>query len=92
MHQGGYAKCTQRINDAEFNGGARPRLNSADVLRALHTLPQQGSKTPWRIHQPREGSVDASLRSCGRRDDGVQAAPRQAQRRYEEAGLLIAVI
>jgi monooxygenase len=38
------------------------------VLRSLHTLPHQGSKTPWRLHQ--NYMKDLSMMRYGRVDDG----------------------
>lgn len=51
-------------------------FTSGYVLRALHTLPQQGSKTPWRVHQ--NYVKDLSMLRFGRVDDGtmeLKAAP-----------------
>gem|GEM_PF-915524 len=52
-------------------------FNSGYVLRALKTLPRQGSKTPWRVHQ--NYVKDLSMLRFGRVDDGTmefKAAPR----------------
>src|SRR5204862_212600 len=51
MDQHGYAQCTPRLNDAELAAVPAIDFTSGYVLRALHTLPRQGSKTPWRLHQ-----------------------------------------
>jgi len=43
--------------------------------RALHMLPRQGTKTPWRLHQNlHEGSKDDAVWQGGRRHDGVQGS------------------
>ncbi len=51
MDQHGYAQCTPRVNDPELTAEPAIDFTSGYVLRALHTLPRQGSKTPWRLHQ-----------------------------------------
>jgi len=69
MDQHGYAQCTPRVNDPEFTAEPAIDFNSGYVLRALHTLPQQGSKTPWRVHQ--NYVKDLSMLRFGRVDDGT---------------------
>ncbi|HXV16168.1 MAG TPA: NAD(P)/FAD-dependent oxidoreductase [Gemmatimonadaceae bacterium] len=51
MDRNGFAQCTPRRNDPSVV--AEPVLNfsSGYVQRALSTLPSQGSRTPWRLHQ-----------------------------------------
>ena len=51
MDQHGYAVCAPRVNDPNLEEEPVIDFNSGYVLRALHTLPRQGSKTPWRLHQ-----------------------------------------
>jgi len=51
-------------------------FNSGYVLRALPSLPRQGSKTPWRLHQ--NYVKDLSMMRFGRVEDGTmefKAAP-----------------
>jgi cation diffusion facilitator CzcD-associated flavoprotein CzcO len=69
MDQHGYAQCTPRINDPAITPVPAIDFNSGYVLRALHTLPQQGSKTPWRLHQ--NYVKDLSMFRFGRVDDGT---------------------
>ena len=69
MDQHGYAQCTPRMNDPEVTPEPAIDFNSTYVLRALHTLPQQGSKTPWRVHQ--NYVKDLSMLRYGRVDDGA---------------------
>jgi len=69
MDQHGYAQCTARVNEAEITPEAAIDFNSGYVLRALSTLPQQGSKTPWRLHQ--NYVRDLSMLRYGRVDDGA---------------------
>jgi cation diffusion facilitator CzcD-associated flavoprotein CzcO len=72
----GYAQCTPRVNDPDVEPEPIIDFNSGYVQRALHTLPRQGSKTPWRLHQ--NYVKDLSMLRYGRVDDGVMefgAAP-----------------
>lgn len=69
MEQHGYSQCTPRVNDPEFKAEPVIDFNSGYVLRALHTLPQQGTKTPWRVHQ--NYVKDLSMLRFGNVDDGT---------------------
>jgi cation diffusion facilitator CzcD-associated flavoprotein CzcO len=78
MDQHGYAQCTPRLNDPEITPEPAIDFTSGYVLRALDTLPRQGSKTPWRVHQ--NYVKDLSMLRFGRVDDGTmefKSAPRQ---------------
>jgi cation diffusion facilitator CzcD-associated flavoprotein CzcO len=65
----GYAACTPRVNDPEVKEEPVIDFTSGYVRRALHTLPRQGSKTPWRLHQ--NYVRDLSMMRYGRVDDGT---------------------
>lgn len=69
MDQHGYAICTPRVNDADV--GEQPVIDftSGYVQRALETLPRQGLKTPWRLHQ--NYVKDLRLMRYGRLEDGT---------------------
>ena len=85
MDQHGYGQCTPRLNDPELTPEPAIDFTSGYVLRALHTLPRQGSKMPWRLHQ--NYWKDLSMLRFGRVDDGTmefKAAPRE---RNAEASL-----
>ena len=69
MDQHGYAQCTPRINDPDFTTDPAIDFTSGYVLRALHTLPRQGSKPPWRLHQ--NYVKDLSMFRFCRVDDGT---------------------
>lgn len=69
MDRHGYAQCTPRVNDPEVKDEPILDFTSGYVRRALHTLPRQGSKTPWRLHQ--NYVRDLSMLRYGRVDDGV---------------------
>ena len=69
MDQHGYAVCTPRLNDPDVEPEPVIDFNSGYVLRALDTLPRQGSKTPWRLHQ--NYVRDLSMMRYGRVDDGT---------------------
>jgi cation diffusion facilitator CzcD-associated flavoprotein CzcO len=69
MDQHGYAMCTPRVNDMDREEEPVIDFNSGYVLRALDTLPRQGSKTPWRLHQ--NYMKDLRMMRYGRVDDGT---------------------
>jgi cation diffusion facilitator CzcD-associated flavoprotein CzcO len=51
MDEQDYRQCTPRLNDPTVEREPVLDFNSGYVLRALHELPSQGSKQPWRLHQ-----------------------------------------
>lgn len=69
MDQHGYEMCTPRVNDPDIEDEPVIDFSSGYVLRALDTLPRQGSKTPWRLHQ--NYVRDLSMMRYGRVDDGT---------------------
>ena len=69
MDVNGFDICTPRINDASIEAEPVLDFNSGYVLRALDSLPRQGSKTPWRLHQ--NYVKDLSMLRYGRIDDGT---------------------
>jgi len=69
MDQHGYAVCTPRVNDAHIEEEPVIDFNSGYVLRALDSLPRQGSKTPWRLHQ--NYVKDLRMMRYGRVEDGT---------------------
>jgi cation diffusion facilitator CzcD-associated flavoprotein CzcO len=69
MDQHGYAVCTPRVNDADIEEEPVIDFNSGYVLRALDSLPRQGSKTPWRLHQ--NYVKDLRMMRYGRVEDGT---------------------
>jgi monooxygenase len=76
MDQHDYDFCTPRVNDPDIGEEPVIDFNSGYVLRALHTLPRQGSKTPWRLYQ--NYVKDLRMMRYGRVDDGTmefQTAP-----------------
>ena len=89
MDQHGYAFCTPRANDPDIEEEPVIDFNSGYVLRALDTLPRQGSKTPWRLHQ--NYMKDLRMMRYGRVDDGTmefKTAPvaRNAEARAVASG------
>jgi cation diffusion facilitator CzcD-associated flavoprotein CzcO len=83
MDQHGYAQCTPRLNDPELTPEPAIDFTSGYVLRALHTLPRQGSKTPWRLHQ--NYVKDLSMLRFGRVDDGAMEFKAAPARRTADA-------
>jgi cation diffusion facilitator CzcD-associated flavoprotein CzcO len=76
MDARGYARCTPRVKDPEVKEEPIIDFTSGYVRRALDTLPRQGSKTPWRLHQ--NYVRDLSMLRYGRVEDGAmefEAAP-----------------
>src|SRR5207247_832062 len=61
-----------RMNDLELTAEPAIDFTSGYVLRALHTLPRQGSKMRAPTLKLRDGPLHAPLRSRRRRYDGVQ--------------------
>jgi cation diffusion facilitator CzcD-associated flavoprotein CzcO len=87
MDRHGYAQCTPRVNDPSLVEEPILDFTSSYVQRALHTLPRQGSKTPWRLHQ--NYVKDLSMMRFGRVDDGTmefKSAPRTRRADAEVAG------
>jgi hypothetical protein len=76
MDRHDYVVCTPRVNDPDVGDEPVIDFTSGYVLRSLNTLPRQGSKTPWRLHQ--NYMKDLSMMRYGRVDDGTmefKAAP-----------------
>ncbi len=87
MDRHGYSVCTPRVNDTDIEEQPVIDFNSGYVQRALHTLPRQGSKTPWRLHQ--NYVKDLSMMRYGRVEDGTmefKSAPVGQRARAETAG------
>jgi monooxygenase len=89
MDRHGYAQCTPRVNDPSLEEVPIIDFTSGYVQRALHALPRQGSKTPWRLHQ--NYVKDLSMLRYGRVDDGTmefKAVPgaHRAEREAVEHG------
>ncbi|HEX6624205.1 MAG TPA: NAD(P)/FAD-dependent oxidoreductase [Pyrinomonadaceae bacterium] len=83
----GYAVCTPRANDPDVKEEPVIDFTSGYVRRALHTLPRQGSKRPWRLHQ--NYAKDLSMMRYGRVEDGTmefKKAPAARRAGAEAAG------
>jgi cation diffusion facilitator CzcD-associated flavoprotein CzcO len=85
MDRHGYAQCTPRPNDPSLEEEPILDFTSGYVQRALHTLPRQGSKTPWRLHQ--NYVKDLSMMRFGRVDDGTMEFKATPRERRDEAGV-----
>jgi len=83
MDRNGFAACTPRLKDASVEVEPWLDFTSGYVQRALHALPRQGTKTPWRMHQ--NYARDLMALRFGRVDDGVMEFARVAapQRKVE---------
>ncbi len=51
MDENGYAICTPRLDDPTVERIPVVDFNSGYIQRAIQTLPSQGSKHPWKLHQ-----------------------------------------
>ena len=69
MDEHGYVQCTPRRNDPALAEEPILDFSSGYVQRALHELPKQGSKPPWRLYQNYVKDV-AALR-FGSLEDGI---------------------
>jgi monooxygenase len=69
MDKNDFQIAVPRISDSSIEAEPVLDFNSGYVLRALETLPRQGSKTPWRLHQ--NYVKDLRLMRYGRIDDGT---------------------
>lgn len=69
MDENGYAQCTPRRRDASVTEEPILDFSSGYVRRALRTLPRQGSKPPWRLHQ--NYIRDVAMFRFGNVEDGV---------------------
>lgn len=69
MDENGYTSCAPRLKDPTVMPEPALDFNSGYVLRALDSLPSQGSKMPWRLHQ--NYVRDLSMLRYGRVDDGT---------------------
>ena len=74
MDESGYAVCTPRLNDPDVGEEPVVDFTSGYIVRALHTMPRQGSKTPWRLHQ--NYMKDLRMMRYGRVDDGTMEFKR----------------
>lgn len=69
MDTHGYSSCVPRLKDPAIKPERVLDFNSGYVLRALDSLPSQGSKHPWRLHQ--NYFKDLSMLRYGSVDDGT---------------------
>ncbi len=74
MDRLGYAVSTPRLNGQDVGDQPVIDFTSGYVLRSLHTLPRQGLKPPWRLHQ--NYVKDLSMMRYGRLDDGAMEFKR----------------
>ncbi|HKO95654.1 MAG TPA: NAD(P)/FAD-dependent oxidoreductase [Pyrinomonadaceae bacterium] len=81
MDRHGYDVCVPRVNDSELVEEPVIDFTSGYVRRALHLLPRQGSKTPWRLHQ--NYVKDLSMMRFGRVDDGTMEFKASREDRVE---------
>jgi cation diffusion facilitator CzcD-associated flavoprotein CzcO len=64
-----YAQCTPRRRDSSITEEPVVNLTSGYVQRALHALPRQGSRRPWKLYQ--NYLLDMVTYRFGKVDDGT---------------------
>jgi monooxygenase len=69
MDKSGLRQCTPRNTDPSVTAEPWVNFSSGYFQRALHKLPKQGSKLPWKLHQ--NYARDLMLLRYGKLDDGV---------------------
>jgi hypothetical protein len=69
MDKQGMASCTPVLKDGDVQPEPFLNFTSGYVQRALHLMPLQGSKTPWKVHQ--NYALDMMALRFGKVDDGV---------------------
>jgi monooxygenase len=69
MDRRGLASCMPELKDGDVAPEPFLDFTSGYVQRALHLMPLQGSKTPWRVHQ--NYALDMMALRFGKVDDGV---------------------
>jgi cation diffusion facilitator CzcD-associated flavoprotein CzcO len=69
MDEQGFESCAPRLNDPTVEPEPALDFTSGYVLRAIDSLPSQGSKRPWRLHQ--NYFKDLSMVRYGRVEDGT---------------------
>lgn len=86
MDDHGFDIATPRLNDPTIETEPAIDFTSGYVQRALRTLPKQGSKTPWRLHQ--NYIKDIGMLRYGRLDDGtMEFKSKDAGKKAKAAGM-----
>ena len=86
MDRRGFKRCMPRHRDARVERLPPVDLSSGYLQRALHKLPKQGSRRPWRIHQ--NYLRDLIALRYGPFDDGVLEFAPAPPSRSRRCGLL----
>ena len=76
MQQRGIAYCAPRNTDPSITEEPWVDFSSGYFQRAMHMLPKQGSRPPWRLYQ--NYPKDIMLLRMGKIDDGVLEFARAA--------------
>jgi monooxygenase len=84
MDRHGYNRCTPRRNDPTVTEEPVISFTSGYVQRAIHSLPQQGSRKPWRLHQ--NYALDLLSLRHGTIEDGTLEFERARPRRTGDTG------
>ena len=84
MDKHNFAQCAARRSDPSVVAAPVLDFTSGYVMRALHTLPSQGSKMPWRLYQ--NYIKDLSMIRYGRVDDGTMEFIKIPGGKHRRAG------
>jgi monooxygenase len=71
MDRHGYRQCTPRVPDASLPREPFLDLSSGYVLRSIESLPKQGARAPWRLHQNYARDI-LMLRHGTLEDEGIE--------------------
>jgi monooxygenase len=82
-------QCTPRLRDSRFEPMPFLDLTSGYIQRAIDRFPQQGSRTPWRLHQ--NYALDLLMLQRGAVDDGVMEFSNPAPAAERDADAVRAV-
>jgi monooxygenase len=91
METTGTRQCTPRLRDSNVEEAPFLDLTSGYVQRAIHMLPKQGSRVPWKLYQ--NYALDLVMLQRGNVEDGVMEFSNPAMpaaRDEDPAGLVAA--
>ncbi len=83
MDEHGFASATPRVRDSNIETEPALDFTSGYVQRALHELPKQGSKLPWKLYQ--NYVRDLSMLRYGKLEDGTMEFKKAPSRERAKA-------
>jgi len=85
MDEHGYKQCTPRQKDPNLELEDWLDFTSGYIRRAIHTLPKQGTKKPWRLEQ--NYLEDRRMIGISKVDDGVMVFSAPQKRKVAAEGM-----